>query len=44
MAAAVDLVQKTGAEIAGVVFLVELSFLNGRDKLKGQAIHSVLTY
>lgn len=44
MAAACELVAKTGAEIAGIVFLVELSFLEGRAKLDGHAIHSVLTY
>ncbi|HAA77509.1 TPA: adenine phosphoribosyltransferase, partial [Candidatus Latescibacteria bacterium] len=29
---------------AGLVFLVELSFLDGRARLDGEDIHSVLTY
>ena len=44
MAATCELVEKTGAHIASVAFLVELGFLNGRSKLDGHAIHSVLTY
>lgn len=44
MAATCELVEKTGARITGVAFLVELGFLNGRNKLNGHAIHSVLTY
>ena len=44
MAATCELVEKTGARITGVAFLVELGFLNGRNKLDGHAIHSVLTY
>ncbi len=44
MAAACDLVEKTGADITGVVFLVELNFLNGREKLFGQDIYSVLSF
>ena len=44
MAATCELVEKTGARIMGVAFLVELGFLNGRSKLDGHAIHSVLTY
>ena len=44
MAAACELVEKTGAEIAGLAFLVELAFLDGRSKLGNYPIHSVLTY
>ena len=44
MAAAGELIRKTGASIAGLVFLVELSFLDGRARLDGEDIHSVLTY
>lgn len=31
-------------EIAGVDFLIELSFLNGRDKLPALPIHALITY
>lgn len=42
--ATVDLVRKLGGEIAGVAFLIELTFLDGRSKLAGEPIHSVLQY
>jgi adenine phosphoribosyltransferase len=32
-AAAAELIQKSGAEVAGFSFLVELSFLSGKHKL-----------
>lgn len=44
MAATCELVEKTGAHIAGVAILLELGFLDGRSKLDGHTIHSVLTY
>jgi adenine phosphoribosyltransferase len=44
MAAAVDLVGKLGGEIFGLAFLVELSDLNGREKLKDQKILSLIRY
>jgi len=43
-AAATKLVRKVGAEIVEIGFLIELSFLNGREKLNGHPIHSVITY
>lgn len=43
-AAAAALVKKLGAEILEFSFLIELSFLNGRDKLKGMPIRSVVVY
>jgi adenine phosphoribosyltransferase len=39
-----DLVAGLGAEIAGCVFLVELSFLGGRKRLEPYAVHTVLDY
>jgi adenine phosphoribosyltransferase len=44
MRAAIDLVEQLGGEIAGLSFLVELGFLNGREKLRGHNIHSVIRY
>lgn len=44
MAAACHLVEKDGGRIAGITFLVELSDLNGRAKLKDYDINSVITY
>ena len=43
-AAAAALVKKLGAEILQISFLIELKFLNGRDKLKGYPVKSLVTY
>jgi len=43
-AAAVELVQRLGGIVVGVSVLIELSFLNGRSKMDGVAIHSLVTY
>jgi adenine phosphoribosyltransferase len=40
--AACELVQLIGGEVAACVFLLELGFLNGRDKLPGQTVVSLL--
>ena len=40
--AACELIQLIGGEVAACVFLLELGFLNGRDKLRGQTVVSVL--
>jgi adenine phosphoribosyltransferase len=42
--AALQLMDAMGADVLGVSFLIELGFLNGRSKLNGRTIHSVLTY
>jgi adenine phosphoribosyltransferase len=39
-----DLVSNTGAEIVGCAFLVELSFLHGRDKLAPYEVHALVDY
>lgn len=39
-----DLVEKLGGKIHGLAFVVELTFLPGRDKLNGYDVHSVLSY
>ena len=43
-AAAAALVQKLGAKILQISFLIELSFLNGRQKLKPYPVHSLVVY
>jgi adenine phosphoribosyltransferase len=43
-AATVHLVRQLGGEIIGLVVLVELESLKGRDKLNGCEVHSVITY
>jgi adenine phosphoribosyltransferase len=42
--AAVDLVRKAGGKVIGAAFLIELNFLNGRAKLAGEPVYSVLQY
>ena len=42
--AVAGLVEKLGAHVAGLGFLIELDFLNGREKLKRYDLHSVLKY
>ena len=41
-AATAELVRKAGAEVAGIVVILELSFLAGRDKLPGTPARSLL--
>ncbi len=40
--AVVDLVEKLGGKVAGLVFLIELTALKGREKLKGYPISSLI--
>ena len=42
--ACVKLAEESQAEVIGCAFLIELAFLNGRDRLKGRDIFSLLTY
>jgi adenine phosphoribosyltransferase len=42
--AAVALLQKVGAKILEVNFLIELSFLHGREKLPNQKVNSLVVY
>jgi adenine phosphoribosyltransferase len=43
-AAAVKLLEELGAEIVAISFLIELSFLNGRDKLPDGKVKAILNY
>jgi len=42
MAAACELVEKLGGRIVGISFVIELCFLNGREKLAGRDIRSLI--
>jgi adenine phosphoribosyltransferase len=42
-AAACELIERAGAEVVAVVFLLELSFLGGRSKLTDRTVHTILT-
>ena len=43
-AAAARLVEKVGGKIQGIAFLIELTFLNGRKRLQGYDVKSILGY
>jgi adenine phosphoribosyltransferase len=42
--AKIELIEQLGAEVVGLAFVVELSFLGGRDKLYPYPVHSLITY
>lgn len=42
--AIIKLVEALGGEVVKIVFLIELEGLNGRDKLKGYDVESVIKY
>lgn len=42
--AVVDLVEKMGGEVVGLLFVVELNFLGGRAKFDGYNVKSLISY
>ena len=42
--AKVELVEGLGGIVAGVVFVIELTFLEGRERLAGYDVHSLIQY
>ena len=42
--AKIDLVEQLGGEVVGLAFVIELEFLNGREKLAGYDVHSLIQY
>ncbi|MDQ0254259.1 adenine phosphoribosyltransferase [Evansella vedderi] len=42
--ATIQMVEKLGGVVAGIVFMIELSYLDGRDKLKQYDVFSLMTY
>lgn len=40
----IKLVEKLGGKVAGIVYFIELSFLDGREKLKGYDVRSVVSF
>lgn len=42
--ASIKLIEKLGGEVVSTQFLIELEFLNGRDKLKGYDVNSLIKY
>ena len=44
VSAAMELVEKLGGHIAGIAFLVELTFLKGREQLEGHDVFALIKY
>jgi adenine phosphoribosyltransferase len=42
--ATIDLVEQLGAEVVGLPFIIELTFLDGRERLAGYDVYSLLQY
>ena len=42
--ATVELVEQLGGEVVGLPFIIELAFLNGREKLAGYDVFSLIQY
>jgi adenine phosphoribosyltransferase len=42
--AKIDLVERLGGSVVGVLFVIELTFLAGRDRLTGYDVHSLIAY
>ncbi|MBN8236743.1 adenine phosphoribosyltransferase [Halobacillus kuroshimensis] len=42
--ATIDLVEQLGGEVAGCAFLIELTYLNGREKLKNNDVLTLMQY
>jgi adenine phosphoribosyltransferase len=42
--AKVDLVEQLGGVVVGALFVIELTFLHGRDKLAGYDVHALVEY
>ena len=42
--AKVELVEQLGGTVAGALFVIELEFLHGRERLAGNDVHSLIQY
>jgi len=42
--AKIELVERLGAVVVGALFVIELTFLNGRDRLAGYDVHALIDY
>jgi adenine phosphoribosyltransferase len=42
--AKIELVERLGAEVVGALFVIELTFLNGRKKLDHTDVHALIAY
>jgi adenine phosphoribosyltransferase len=44
MRATLRLIEQLGGRVVGVAFMIELAFLQGREKLKNYPVHSLIVY
>ena len=42
--AKIDLVNQLGGQVVGALFLIELSFLQGRERIAGTDVHALIDY
>jgi len=42
--AKIDIVNQLGGQVVGALFLIELSFLHGRDRIAGTDVHALIDY
>jgi adenine phosphoribosyltransferase len=42
--ATVELVEQLRGEVVGLPFIIELEFLNGRERLEGYDVYSLIKY
>jgi adenine phosphoribosyltransferase len=42
--AKIELVEQLGGEVVGALFVIELTFLDGREKLNGTEVHALIAY
>ena len=42
--AKVELVEQLGGKVCGVLFVISLDFLNGKERLAGYDVHSLISY
>lgn len=40
----IDLIERLGGKVVGILFFIELSFLEGRKKIEGYNVDSVITF
>ncbi|MBD8501051.1 adenine phosphoribosyltransferase [Paenibacillus arenosi] len=44
IAATIEMIEQLGGVVVGAAFLIELGYLDGREKLNGVDVHSLVTY
>jgi adenine phosphoribosyltransferase len=44
IATCIDLIHQLGGNVVGATFLIELTYLKGRDRMKGIDVQSLITY